>query len=636
MMRNWAFTLLLALAAAPALQAQQGVREERRLPPADARRAVEFYNHAQTIRFSGASRIPAGSVIHGNVAALDGDLTIAGRVEGEVVVINGGVVLLQGASVTGGITALGGTITGDAGGVAGERVSFADRLDYLRRGERIYADVGGEEAPPPAADRVAVAPPPADSVHDAQGGWTAADSTAEAARAPEPDAEEDLGGWSLDRATHHQGRADFIVATGQSYNRVEGLPITFGPLLETSGSNPLRLRAMGILRTESGPELGPERWGFDLRAEQFLGGRRQLRVGVSAFRRIDPIEDWHLNKLENGLATFFLHRDFRDHFDRQGLSAFITATPRHSPLQATLEYRSERDRSQPAGSPFALFNNNEPWRPQPLVAHGSLQSLEARVRLDTRSNADDPTSGWLALAQLEQGLRSTLRQPDYLTLYDPTSSLPVPVIAGTPYGTFTAGTLELRRYNRVGPWSRLNLRALLAGSLDGSPLPPQRQHALGGAGSLPGFALFSQDCGARARRIFRFSDVAGHDPASTQPLRSYFPRYGCDRVALLQAEYRGDLRLHLGNEGDDTLDAEEEDGGWVRTALRNGMRAGFGWVLFADAGQGWSRDADYPGSDTAADVGAGIVIGHLGIYGAVPVTHGGQGFNLFIRLSPRI
>ena len=639
-MRRYAFPVLLALAAAlpaaPPAAAQDTVppAARQRLPASAARRIVAFFNDPGTVHLSGGSRVARGTAIRGNVAALDGDLTIAGRVEGSVVVINGGVRLMDGADVTGTLTVVGGEIEREAGArVGGETAAYADRLDYLRRGDRIYAELGPDGG---AVARADTAPaPPADTIRDAEGRVAAVDTARRAADEEwrRVDGEEGESGWSVEGRGGRHGRADFIVAIGQSYNRVEGLPITFGPVVETEGRNPLRLRAMGIFRTEAGPELGPERWGYDARVEQFVGGRGEFRVGAGIFRRIDPIEDWHLTKLENGLSTFFLHRDFRDHFEREGASAFVTVTPRRSPFETTLALRSETERSEPAGSPFTLFNNSEPWRPQPLAAHGRVRSLVLTTRVDTRSSDDDPSSGWFLGAEVEQGLSSSLHQPDYVAVFDPASPGPFPVVAGAMYGTFTSGTVDVRRYNRIGPWSRLNLRAIAGGSLDGSPLPPQRQHALGGEGSLPGFALFSRDCGARRSRVYRTSDLNGRTAGSVDDLPQYVPAYGCDRFALVQAEYRGDLSLRLHWSADD--DEGGEDEGWAKTALRNGLNAGFGWVLFADAGRGWTLDDRLAGTDTAVDVGAGIIIGRLGVYAALPVSEGG-GMNLFIRLSPRI
>ncbi|HEU4557573.1 MAG TPA: hypothetical protein VFS20_06975, partial [Longimicrobium sp.] len=552
------------------------------------------------------------------------------RVEGDVVVINGGARLLEGGEVTGSLTVVGGTIQRHPGArVGGQVLAYADRLDYLRRGDRIYADVAGE--PEPRVAQAPPPPPPVDTIRDAEHDVAMADTAETGAEDEWRRADEEgQSGWAIER--RGVGRADFIVAVGQSYNRVEGLPVTFGPVLRTASRNPFRLRAMGIFRTEKGPELGPDRWGYEARVEQFLFGRGEFRVGGSVFHRVDPIEAWHMTRLENGLATFFLHRDYRDHFEREGWSAFVTVTPRESPFEATLAFRSAKESSEPSGSPFTLFENSEPWRPQPLAAHGRLESLVLGSRVDTRSTADDPASGWYLSAEVEQGLGSRLRQPDYRPASDLASPIPTPAIPGTPYGTFTSGMIDIRRYNRLGPWSRLNLRVLAGGSLDGSPLPPQRQHALGGEGSLPGFALFSHDCGARRVRINRVSDVEDRTVPSLADVPQFFPAYGCDRFALAQAEYRGDLNLRVLLGMDDEAG---EDENWAETAIRNGLNAGVGWALFADAGRGWTLDDRLEGTTTAVDVGAGVIIGRLGVYAAVPVSEGGH-VNLFIRLSPRI
>lgn len=632
-MRRHALAVLLAIIAAPALAsraAAQDVREH--LPPDAARRATEFFNDPRTLHLGGDARVPAQSTITGNVVVLDGDLVVAGRVDGDVVVINGTASLLDGATVTGAVTVVGGTVRrAQHARVGGEMVAYVERMDYLRRGDRIYADLGRAAPPADTAARVAVAEP--DTVRDAERPWS--EDTVPARTPPERGRDDDWDeGWSVRRGRPGQGRADFIVATGQSYNRVEGLPITFGPLLQTDGHNPLRVRAMGVFRTEAGPELGPERWGYEARVEQFFGGRGEFRVGAGVFRRIDPIEDWHLTKLENGLSTFFLHRDFRDHFEREGWTAFLAVTPRRSPFEASLAFRSERERSEPAGSPFTLFNNNDPWRPQPLAANGRLSSLVLAGRVDTRSTSEDPSSGWFVSGEVEQGLSSSLRQPGWQPVSGSDVLPPEPVILpGTAYDAFTAATLDVRRYNRIGPWSRLNLRVIAGGSLDGSPMPPQRQHALGGEGSLPGFGLFSVDCGARRAHVLR-ADEAARQAGTQTPAAQYFLDYGCDRFALFQAEYRGDLSLHLRWNGDEN-DADAGDGeSWPRS-LRHGVDTDFGWVLFTDAGRGWAIGDRLLNTDTAVDVGAGIVLGRLGIYGAVPVSTGG-GFNLFIRLSPRI
>jgi hypothetical protein len=181
--------------------------------------------------------------------------------------------------------------------------------------------------------------------------------------------------------------------------------------------------------------------------------------------------------------------------------------------------------------------------------------------------------------------------------------------------------VDIRRYNRVDPDSRLNFRLLAGGSLDGDALPPQRQHAIGGEGSLPGFPLFQFDCGARAERVYRGTGTAG----ST----AFYPRYGCDAFALFQAEYRGSFAFRFRWDSVPWSDEAEEDEDWGFVADLSPD-----WTFFVDAGQGWSYDGVARDEELAADVGAGILLGRFGIFLAVPVT-GGDGVNLFARIGPR-
>jgi len=587
-MRTVALMALAALAlTAPAAARAQ---DPGALPGDLARRVTLILNDATTRRYEGDAELESGDEVQGALAVLDGSLRLAGRVEGDVVVVNGSLALAPGAEVTGDIVVVGGDIQGqDVAQVAGEIVVFAEPVSHCRRGALVdvSGDCSGLAGLPQAGPELAAG-------MDEGEEWVL----------------EDEGGG---------GRAQFVVAAGRSYNRVEGLPIKLGPAVETGGSNPLRVRALAVFRTEDGGDAGPDRLGYDARIEQFLGGRRALRVGARAFSVVDPIEAGHLTDLENSLSTFFLHQDFRDHYERRGWTAFATLSPPGSPLTATAEYREERHRSVAPGSPWALFKNDEPWRPQPLVGEGRLSSVAGIVEIDSRSDDWDPASGWYVRGEIEQALRSTLAVPD-------ANAQTAFLLPGELYdGKWLSGTIDIRRYNRISPSSRLNLRLAGGASINGDGLPPQRQHALGGEGTLPGFPLFALDCGARITPV---SEGEGTDG-------NFYPRYGCDGFALFQAEYRGDVsfRVDLGGWGDD--EDEEyagEDEGW----MERGINASFGWVFFVDAGRGWTGPGGFDEA-TAVDVGAGVLLGDLGVYFAVPVADETErgGLNFFIRLAPR-
>ncbi len=560
---RWPLTLaLLILTLAPPRAARaQEAPAQAELPRDVAESVVAFYNAASTVRVQGDAEVPRGGEIAGPLAVLDGALRVAGRVRGDVVVINGDLTLETGAHVDGSVTVVGGAAAGVAeADVAGGVAVYGAPLRY-RRDDRGIAYAG----PRPAA---------------------------------ELSAGREFG----------FGRTDFVVAVRGGYNRVAGLPISAGPRVVFGRINPTLVSARLIYRTGAGIETAPH-FGYAARVDQSVGGTRLLRVGFGLRSEIAPIEDNGLSDSESSLATFLLHRDFRDHFERKGWSVDLSLTPPRVPGALTVEYRSERDRSVRPTGPWALFDNRESWRAEPVIADGTLRSLAVRYLVDTRNDDEAPSSGWYVAGEIERGLGGHLSQP-----IAPDGTAPPGGVSDLASSRFRAGTLDVRRYARLGPRSRLSTRVYAAGSLDARPLPAQRQHTLGGEGTLPGYGLFAFDCGAHARVA-----LVGAD--------SVYPYYGCDRSVLVQLEYAARLptgRLLRGFFGP-TVD------------LSNAAS----WVAFFDAGRAWTEPGAQSGrgpgqGDFAADAGLGLRLGRLGIYWALPLSGSGQNPNFFIRIEPRL
>lgn len=570
------------LAGLALLSPQLLTGQDRRVRDADLPRwvedeVVEFFNDSTTIHFTGRSRIPSTRVVMGNVAALGGPFTMAGEVEGDLMVVNGDLVFEEGGTITGDVLIVGGRILGeDLGQIGGEVRVFSEPLRYVQRGDRISP-----------------------------------------VRRPRDE------GASPLRREYRWGDARFTVKTGQNYNRIEGLPVIFGPSIRTGGRNPLRLDAWAIWRTESGLELGDEDFGYMLRGEQSFGGREEFALGATGFSYVDPMEDWGLTNLEASLATFILHKDFRDYYERTGWSAYASIRVPRLPLELKAEYFREEHNFSYVQGPWSLTKNNDPWREQPLVAEGDFDFLEASLTLDTRNHPGEPTDGWYIQASSRRGLGGDLAIPDHRT----SSADQAALIQAIPFDTdFITGFLDIRSYNRVGPNSSLDLRGVFGGTLNDVPLPPQFQHAFGGVGSLPGHPLFAGDCGARDQ--LRGYDITEGDISVRDPV---FPRYGCDQIAVFQAEFRGSLFVDW-DFGWDDEDNWDDDWDWY-------PRVEFSpdWSAFFNAGQGWTVDG-LGDTDTLMDVGIGLHLGDLGIYYAYPLNEddsGGRNGNFFIRLNRR-
>jgi len=555
MMTRVLCTLLLTLATAAGAHAQT---VHPLLPDTAAIRLTEFYNRASTTRFTGDAHIAARTVVRGDVAALGGTLVVNGIVEGDVVVINGTLALRDGGSIRGSVWVTGGDAVID-GAVQGAVALYREPLRYRIGDEGIaYAPVDDE--PGLAAGR-----------------------------------------------DFPFGRTDLLIASYGGYNRVEGLPVAVGPRVRFGGTHPTTARALLIARTAVATELDPQRFGFNLGADQLVMPAQGVTLGARLYSLVTPIESW-LSDSENAAATLLLHQDFRDYYEREGWSLFARMARPGSPLTLEVEYRDEEHESLPAAEPFTLLRGGEEWRPQPGVAEGALRAVVATATYDTRNEARDPSAGWLITGRIEQGLGGTLVNPV------PLNDTSLALFDRSVNEKFSTASLDARRYARLSPYARIGLRVMVSLTLDGLPLPPQRQHVLGGEGSLPGYRAFQFDCGARPQTAQHRSE-------------SWHPWYGCDQQALVQLEYQAGFPFAR------RLSEMLGVSGSIGHAVR--------WVAFFDAGRVWNEPAARDGrsggnDDFSVDAGLGLRLGPLGLYWAQPLSGRGQGFNFFLRLGPRI
>jgi hypothetical protein len=559
-------TSLLLLVLPPGIGSQEREIEDAGLPRTTADRLIAIASDPATHHLPGDSRIEADSVIPGDVVVM-GPLYLAGRIEGELIVIHGDLEMAEGARVTGDLTVIHGDVIGsDAVTIGGTLIAYRRSSRLVQRGDR----------------------------------------RREVATAPEP-LTRDVRATSSFRFSLH----------GEDYNRVEGLPVTMGPILDTGGRNPFRARAHLIWRSQGQAPLATDRLGYRVSGEQFVGGQRAFRVGGGIHSTVTPVESWGLSDRENAWSTFLLHADDRDHFERRGWWVMARATPRSQPLELTVEYRDEEHGSLGAGDPWTLFRRDRTWRAQPLVAEGSLRSAVVTAQVDTRDDPSDPMDGWLVRTSWQQGLGGSLALP---TGEVAANDQEAPGIqAPTLDVRFSSAFADVRRYQPIGRRGTLALRGVLAGSPDGDLLPPQFQHALGGVGSLPGYPSFAGDCGARTTqlRVSRDGDEA-----------IMYPFYGCDRMALAQVEYRGPLHF---------------DAGWglpgETKRRRHDSHGGASWAVFFNAGRGWAAgdwgQVQRPQPTTMYDAGLGLLLGRGGIYWAVPMGEGMRGSTLTLRMNRR-
>lgn len=576
-MRLLAGGLLLLLAMPPLLRAQDSVIViDPDLPPGDSAvvrggppsdvvaELLAFYNDSATTRLQGEVSFPAGSEFAGRLAIFRGALRVAGRVRGDIVVINATLYLLPGADVEGSVLVVGGRLirSPNSRHVGPERVQW-DAAPVLRTPEGTL--VVRERRRP-------------------------------------------LGELATARTSFQTGRVrtELLLATGGTYNRIEGLPIVFGPTFELrpSARSLARLDLRGILRTAGeGSRLSSD-FGYGARAElRFPGGG----IAGRFYSEVAPFEDQPLSAAENGWSAFLLQRDFHDWFERQGGggAAWVQPTPS---LRFELSIRRDHESSVRAIDPWSLLRNSDRWRRNPLSDDGHYFTTGAQLDFDTRNDRERSTTGWFLRARYEHSTSD-----DVAPVALPEAVRP-PIPTGGGYA-FDRLTLDLRRYSRLTPNLRVNARLRADGWLAGDRLPMQRRVSLGGTDLLPGYGFRAFTCAPRG-----FVDPS--DPAL------------CDRSMVAQVEVRTRLSLNLGRRLRDRVDG---------TAGRFIGIEEADLVILGDAGKAWLA-GDGPGQvpvnripslhEWKTDVGIGLDAGEIGAYLAKSLSQG-EPVRFIVRLQRR-
>ncbi len=565
---------LLAVAAPVALARAQATDTTRHVLTYDDASEVAFlFNGAAALRAEHDTTIMAHDTVSGNVAVLEHSLTVAGTVLGRVVVINGDLTIERDARVDGEVVVTGGTVTiVDSTRVGGGIRTWTDRMRYRREGELVVAITAGESADSGAVN------------------------------------------WFRRWRRRHLRTANRFVVRGGTYNRVEGLPVIFGPSIrQNTEIGQLNVAANAIYRSADHFHINGANTGYTAEVSLREGRRRGVAIGASAGDQVLPVESWQLRNSETALTSFFFHRDYRDWYNSTGERVFATLYGERG-AQLTLSYGEERWQPRDTRDPFTLFRDGADWRPNPVLDAARFRILDAALHIDTRNNPADPRTGWLVTADLEHGRSNEVVQGPTSPLVRASALFPVRV-------RYTRLFADIARYNRLSPETQLNARLVIGGRLGGDPLPLERRFSLGGAGSLPGYDFRQRTSGADVLTCNGGVSIPG-TPAQ------------CERMILAQLEYRSDFALRLFRRR--TREGES----------RHLVDQPATWLLFTDAGRGWlvgdrAGDERYgtwslPSLGSfKGDFGAGLDLHWVGVYVAKSISDWSTSPNLVIRLRHR-
>jgi hypothetical protein len=188
-----------------------------------------------------------------------------------------------------------------------------------------------------------------------------------------------------------------------------------------------------------------------------------LDLSFDAYHQNVTEDSWYMSDLENSLASFFIHEDFRDYYQREGFGISLTYIPL-PPMDLRLRYQAEQQSNLENAVDWGLFGGDKSFLPNRPIEPGMVREWIFGANLDTRDDEDNPGSGWLIRMDFEWSDSHIASDFDY-----------------------RKWVLDLRRYQPLGRCVNFDTRVRL-GNSEGR-LPVQKRFYLGGPSSLPGFGL---------------------------------------------------------------------------------------------------------------------------------------------------
>jgi len=327
------------------LTAQERDERDRKLREAAERRYLKDRDEARIRHETGNYALAAGVTFDGDLVVTRGAVTIAGKVNGSVLVIRGDALIDSTGEVLGDVVSVGGRIDRRPNSrVLGDMVETSPR--YLIEDDDENRRVRVEEREPRWRR------------NGRRNRW-----------------QEDWNG-------------NFNVKA--HYNRVDGLFLGGElPRLYNQRLTP-NLDVFGL----GGYAFAAKRWHYQAGGEFYIGRSFRFILGGEVHDFTDSQDKWIIPDEENSIAAFFINEDFRDYYRRDGFSLFAGQHLGRS-LKLSTEYRNENHLSLPNETDWSLFVNKKRFRPNPAINEGKMVGYAAQMTFDTRNHHRHPDRGWL-------------------------------------------------------------------------------------------------------------------------------------------------------------------------------------------------------------------------------------------------
>jgi hypothetical protein len=241
-------------------------------------------------------------------------------------------------------------------------------------------------------------------------------------------------------------------------------------------------------------KFASERAGYALGFERPLFGARKLYVGGELHDLTASDDQWQVSSLETSVAALGARRSFREYYRRRGVQ-INGALRLHPQIEVLAAWRGERQEPLAVASDFSFWNGDEAFRANTAARDGRLNALIVGVSVDGRSFDQESLEATYRRHQLDTLFGERLDDFEHARSAAPvwridwTSEFSAPGAFGSDFD-FRRHIVAARSRVTLSEHQRFGVRAI-GGWSDGL-LPPQRQFALGGPGSVHGYDFREQ------------------------------------------------------------------------------------------------------------------------------------------------
>ena len=310
-----------------------------------------------TITYEGNTSVPAGDTVRADIRVRNGDLTVYGRIEGDVLAERGSVIVRDRGTITGSVTILDGDISRDDGTTVPGPIETIRPFSRSERND--YA---------PFLRRAVIRPLP----------------------------------WMNETVAVR----DAIV----KYNRVEGLFIGLASPKRYYWRGDEAFAPYGFV----GYGFAEHRWRGTLGIPRQVaigspGKNQLLEFGAEAYSLTDSKDQWRIGAGENTAAAFFIHEDFRDYFGREGFSLHSAyyRSGKNLFVEGSLRFLADRYESLSGRTDWSLFGGGKTFRPNPRIDDGIMRSVVVLAGFSTATGSFHGPDGWNVHASAEFADRHT-------------------------------------------------------------------------------------------------------------------------------------------------------------------------------------------------------------------------------------